>query len=111
MQLRVARLCLDCEEVHDAQQCPVCASETFAYMTRWVAAPERRSKSRPAEEPPQQAAAVASGAAPRTSHRAMIGYGVLGLGVLGIGQWLLRGRQKIESKIESAGLSGAGELK
>jgi hypothetical protein len=41
----------------------------------------------------------------------MIGYGVLGLGVLGLGQWLLRGREKIERKIESAGLSGAGELK
>ena len=29
MQLRTARLCLDCEEVHDEAQCPVCASETF----------------------------------------------------------------------------------
>ena len=108
MQLRVARLCLDCEEVHDAQQCPVCASETFAYLTRWVAAPERRSSPRATAEgqPPP-----AAQAAPRKSHRAMIGYGVLGLGVLGLGQWLLRGREKIERKIESAGLSGAGELK
>lgn len=49
MQLRNARLCLDCEEVHDAQQCPVCASETFAFITRWVPAPERRGRPRLAE--------------------------------------------------------------
>jgi len=42
MQLRVARVCLDCEEVHDAQKCPVCASESFAFLTRWVPADERR---------------------------------------------------------------------
>ena len=46
MQLRNARLCLDCEEVHDAQQCPACASETFAFITRWVPAPERRGRPR-----------------------------------------------------------------
>lgn len=49
MQLRNARLCLDCEEVHDAQQCPVCASETFAFVTRWVPAPERRGRPRAPE--------------------------------------------------------------
>ena len=112
MQLRMARLCLDCEEVHDAQQCPVCASETFAYLTRWVAAPERRTQPRPPKDEQQQAAgAGAATAVQRKHHRTVIGYGVLGLGVLGLGQWLLRGREKIESKIESAGLSGAGELK
>ena len=42
MQLRTARLCLDCDNVHETQQCPVCASEAFAFMTRWVPAPERR---------------------------------------------------------------------
>jgi hypothetical protein len=36
MQLRNARLCLDCEEVHDAAHCPACASESFAFITRWV---------------------------------------------------------------------------
>ncbi len=42
-------MCLDCEEVHDTQQCPVCASETFAFITRWVPAPERRGHPRAAE--------------------------------------------------------------
>jgi len=36
MRLNVARLCLDCEEVHDAGHCPTCGSETFAFLTRWV---------------------------------------------------------------------------
>jgi len=47
MQLRTARLCLDCEELHDEQQCPICASEAFASISRWVPAPERRGRSRP----------------------------------------------------------------
>lgn len=50
MQLRLARLCLDCEEVHAGRQCPVCASEAFAYLSRWVPAPERRIGSRPHPE-------------------------------------------------------------
>jgi hypothetical protein len=50
MQLRMARLCLDCEEVHDAQHCPVCASESFAFLSRWIPSPERRARSRPAVE-------------------------------------------------------------
>ena len=47
MQLRVARVCLDCEEIHDAQQCPACGSESFAFISRWVPVPERRARARP----------------------------------------------------------------
>lgn len=39
MQLRNARLCLDCEEVHDSAHCPACASESFAFIKRWVPTP------------------------------------------------------------------------
>ena len=46
MQLRKARLCIDCEEIHDQWQCPICASETFAFLTQWMPAPERRKKPR-----------------------------------------------------------------
>ena len=53
MQLHVARLCLDCQEVHDSQTCPICSSESFAYISRWIPAPERRLKPRPAEPAPQ----------------------------------------------------------
>ena len=36
MRLALARLCLDCEEVHDGDRCPVCGSETFAFLKKWV---------------------------------------------------------------------------
>lgn len=41
MQLRTARLCLDCEEVHDELHCPLCASDAYTYLSRWVPTPER----------------------------------------------------------------------
>lgn len=52
VQLRTARLCLDCEEVHDEYRCPVCASDHFSYLTRWVPGPERPARPRPSPPPP-----------------------------------------------------------
>jgi hypothetical protein len=49
MQLRNARLCLDCDEVHEESHCPVCASESFAFIKRWVPASERRTRQRQPE--------------------------------------------------------------
>src|SRR5262245_26891055 len=68
MQLRVARLCLDCEELHDSPKCPACGSETYAYITRWIPAPERRQQPRRQEavetnHQPVSPAAPASGVA------------------------------------------------
>jgi pterin-4a-carbinolamine dehydratase len=34
MRLDDARLCLDCEEIHEEQECPSCGSEAFAFLTR-----------------------------------------------------------------------------
>jgi hypothetical protein len=52
----MARLCLDCEEVHDEYRCPACASDHFSYLTRWVSVPERPERPRrprpPAEPRP-----------------------------------------------------------
>jgi hypothetical protein len=48
MQLRVARLCLDCEELHVDNNCPRCASERYAFLSRWLPSEERRRWRRPA---------------------------------------------------------------
>jgi len=42
MQLRVARLCLDCEELHTDNSCPVCASDRYAFLSTWLPSEERR---------------------------------------------------------------------
>ena len=49
MQLRNARLCLDCDEIHQESHCPICASESFAFIKRWVPASERRARPRTPE--------------------------------------------------------------
>ena len=47
MQLRVARLCLDCEELHTESRCPRCISEHYAMLTTWLPVEERRRFRRP----------------------------------------------------------------
>ena len=92
MQLRTARLCLDCEEVHDAQQCPTCASETFAYLTRWVPVPERRKRPRQADASPDETATAYREILqpePSTPWRT-IRRGAVGLALFGVAGWLWR---------------------
>src|SRR4029079_12728320 len=50
MQLRVARLCLDCEELHTDNSCPRCASESYAFLSNWLHVEERRRWRRPTGE-------------------------------------------------------------
>ena len=90
VQLRTARLCLDCEEIHDAQQCPVCASETFAFITRWVPAPERRVQQRPSTS--DGGSQQQSTSRQTTSARGgrLLKQGVVGLTAVGLLGWLLR---------------------
>ena len=42
MQLRVARFCLDCEELHTDNSCPRCASESYVFLSSWLKVDERR---------------------------------------------------------------------
>jgi hypothetical protein len=91
MQLMTARLCLDCDEVHDAQQCPVCASEVFTYMTRWVPAPERRLRPRPTTSPQADAYRhLTSGEPARSTTRRLWTQGVVGLTAVSLIGWLWR---------------------
>jgi hypothetical protein len=63
MQLRVARLCLDCEEIHAEDRCPRCVSEHYAFMTTWLPVEERRrwpsARPNPAVAQPRGLAAFA----------------------------------------------------
>ncbi len=79
MQLRSARLCLDCEELHEEPQCPACASEAFAYLTRWIPVDERKKRKRAAPRPP---------AKPRVS--GFVTGGAVGFALLATARWLLR---------------------
>ena len=95
MQLRVARLCLDCEEVHDGASCPTCASEAFAFLSRWVPAPERRLRPRPAPSP--EAAAAAAAATPARG-ASWVTRGAVGLTMLGVAGWLWHRRESGKHK-------------
>jgi hypothetical protein len=86
MQLRAARLCLDCEEVHAELRCPVCASDSFAYLSRWIPVEERRlerrAQTQPAERPSRRSRWVAGGA--------------IGLAAYAASRWLSRGNGTAE---------------
>ena|SRR5687768_8799677 len=97
MQLRSARLCLDCEEIHDRSQCPLCTSETFASISRWIPAPDRRTRPRHDSNPQVESnprveayrALTDKEARPSNAGR-RLKQGVLGLTALGVIGWFIR---------------------
>ena len=93
MQLRNARLCLDCEEVHDAPHCPACASETFVFISRWVPAPERRARPR-APDPPsgETLDTYKQMLDPETAAKrwTLAKRGAVGLALFGVAGWMWR---------------------
>ena len=107
MQLRAARLCLDCEEVHDAQQCPLCASETFVFITRWVPAPERRQKPRTGAPPPAPDTLDSYREIVHPSRENGAGWrlvkrGAMGLALFGVAGWMWR-RNRTEDTAPTGG--------
>jgi len=97
MQLRNARLCLDCDEVHDEGQCPICASESFAFIKRWVPASERRSRQRPPDEATTNSETIATYKELLSPHEQsrlsawqLVRGGAVSLAVLGAAGWLMR---------------------
>ena len=113
MQLRNARLCLDCEEVHDAPQCPACASETFAFITRWVPAPERRTRPRTTEPADTEALdtyrELLTPEAQKTSRGwRLVRGGAVGLALFGVAGWMWRrnGRDRADVAPDDRATSG-----
>ena len=111
MQLRSARLCLDCDEVHDAQQCPQCASESFAFITRWVPVPDRPD--RPVKRPraqevssPEALGAYREMLLPQDERQGgkwrTIRRGAMGLALFGLAGWIWRQNSKPDGESEPA---------
>ena len=105
MQLRSARLCMDCDEVHDQQQCPSCASETFAFITRWVPVPDRPQKRARSLDPADPEALNTYREMLQPDSRPSTGWatlrrGALGLAVFGVAGWLWRQNAKVASEAE-----------
>jgi hypothetical protein len=94
MQLRVARLCLDCEEIHDQLACPICSSESFAYMTRWIPQVENAPRQRPTPAPSRETAEtyrelITPTPRPPASRR-WAKRGAVALGAIGLASWVWR---------------------
>ncbi len=114
MQLHVARLCLDCNEVHDLEHCPVCTSEAFAFLTRWIPAQERRQVPRPASSPAGEVyrdllaqSQPGTGRAPRKG----LNKGILGgVGLLAVAGYLLQRRGKGNADTPNNPADAAGDV-
>lgn len=91
MRLRDARLCLDCDEVHDSAICPVCGSESFTYISRWVPLPETERPARPelGEQANVYRELLADDGKPQRKGNLLKG-GLLGLTALGLASWAWR---------------------
>jgi hypothetical protein len=98
MRLDVARLCLDCDEVHENQECPRCGSEAFGFLNRWV----KPSSTEPLRVRPDDRAGPARAtptagqlkayrelldAHPRSNARRLLKGGLIGLAATGLAAW------------------------
>ena len=83
--------------MHDSQQCPVCASETFAAMTRWVPTAERRGRPRPNVPPEAEVyRAFVDGKVPASRGQRLLKNGALGLTAVGLIGWFLRSTKPVQ---------------
>lgn len=108
MRLDDARLCLDCEEIHEDQECPACGSEAYAFLTRWIQSTTRalQDQARPVRRGPKQAETpparqvpsrdeldawrriVDGDPAPASTGRKMLTRGLMGLAAAGVAGWV-----------------------
>jgi predicted nucleic acid-binding Zn-ribbon protein len=83
---------MDCEEVHESQMCPACGSETFAYISRWIPAPERRQQPR-RQETAETSRELASPAAPPSGMTRWLRRGAVGMAAVAAVGWAWQQRR------------------
>jgi hypothetical protein len=89
MKLAEARLCLDCEELHTEDRCPMCASDAFAFVTRWI--PPTEQKTRQRRPPPT----------PSSKRLRWMTGGATGLALLATARWLSRPSESAAQRDEN----------
>ena len=99
MRLDDARLCLDCEEIHQEQECPACGSEAFGFLTRWIHStspaqeapwpPTRPTRSPPGSRDPGRVAGDhrRHGADDSGRGKKIVTRSLLGLAAMGLAGW------------------------
>jgi hypothetical protein len=113
MRLMNARLCLDCEEVHDEQHCPICGSESFAFLTRWVSpsdtvaadtAPRTTRPPDPVDRREQVDAyrQILNPTPPSQNRGRIVARGALGLALLGVARMIWRATPEPRSESKPA---------
>ena len=113
MRLMTARLCLDCEEVHDEQHCPICGSESFAFLTRWVSpsdtvaaeAPPRNTRPPDPVDRREQVDAyrqILNPTPPAQNRGRIVARGALGLALLGVARMIWRATPEPRSEAKPA---------
>jgi hypothetical protein len=99
MRLDDARLCLDCEEIHEERECPACGSEAFAFLKRWIKSaadgdrslrarslPEASARPAPTTEQLDAWKRIVDGAPPPRRGR-LVTKGLVGLVAMGLAGW------------------------
>ena len=98
MQLHTAKLCLDCQEVHEDQHCPVCASESFTYLSRWVPPTATRPRAKPVTSPEAEVYKQLINANEQqntpSKGRRLLKQGALGLTAVGLLGWMWRNSER-----------------
>ena len=92
MKLISARVCLDCEEIHDARECPSCTSESSAFLTRWIPTQNRREQIRIEQQ---------RKLTPRSTQDILVSAGLAGGAAYLIRRWWKAVRQSSEKASES----------
>jgi hypothetical protein len=102
MRLDDARLCLDCEELHNEHECPACGSEAFAFLKRWIKTtsprprpPSTRDPGAPVDVVSRAATSeqldawkqIVEGKSPEPRRGRLIARGLVGLAAMGLAGW------------------------
>jgi len=100
MRLDDARLCLDCEELHEERDCPACGSEASAFLKRWIKTTGNGGRRAPGEAsssvPPRQEPAseqldawrrIVEGRPEAPGKGKLVVRGLVGLAAMGLAGW------------------------